>query len=77
MDRFGIGFFNTAFSGDLTKSLNQIYGLDIADERGIEAFYNLAVTPWFRVALDLQFIRPGVRSFDDAFFAGLSAQIKL
>jgi hypothetical protein len=27
------------------------------------------------VALDLQYIRPGVHDFGDAFFAGVSAQI--
>jgi porin len=76
LDRFGVGFFNTAFSTDLTNSLNTITGFDISDERGIEVFYNAAVTPWFRLALDLQYIRPGVREFDNAFFAGMSAQVK-
>lgn len=76
LDRFGVGFFNTSFSPDLTDSLNTILDLDIGDERGIEVFYNAAVTPWFRVALDLQYIRPGVHDFDNAFFAGMSAQIK-
>jgi porin len=76
LDRFGIGFFNTSFSNDLTGSLKTLTGATIDDERGIEAFYNLAVTPWFRVALDLQYIRPGVRDYGNAFFAGLSAQIK-
>jgi porin len=76
LDRFGVGYFNTSFSADLTDSLNTILGVDIGDESGIEAFYNAALTPWFRVALDLQYLRPGVRGNDDGFFAGMSAQIK-
>lgn len=62
---------------DGKDSLKSIYGVTIGQERGVEAFYNAAVVPWFRVALDLQYIRPGVRGNDDAFFAGLSAQVKL
>jgi porin len=76
LDRFGVGFFNTSFSKDLTNSLTTLTGYRFGDERGIEAFYNAAIAPWLRVAVDLQYIRPGVRDFDNAFFAGLSAQIK-
>jgi porin len=76
-DRFGVGFFNTSFSGDLIDSLKTLTGATISDERGIETFYNAAVMPWLRVALNLQFLRPGVRDYGNAFFAGVSAQIKL
>lgn len=76
-DRFGIGVFNTAFSSDLTASLNTITGYTIDDERGIELFYNVAAVPWFRVMFDLQYIRPGVRDFhENALFVGTSAQIR-
>jgi porin len=75
-DRFGVGVFNTSFSNDLTDSLKTLTGATISDERGIEMFYNAAVTPWFRLALNLQYIRPGVRDYGNALFAGLSAQIK-
>jgi len=76
LDRFGVGYFNTSFSQDLAASLNTLLGIDIGAERGIEAFYNAAVTPWFRIALDLQYIRPGVHDFGNAFVAGMSAQVK-
>ena len=36
----------------------------------------MAVTPWFRLAADIQDIRPGNHSFGNALFAGMSAQIK-
>jgi len=76
LDRFGVGFFNTSFSQDLADSLNTLLDIDIDDERGIEVFYNAALTPWFRLALDLQYIQPGVQDFDKAFVAGMSAQVK-
>ena len=76
LDRFGVGFFDTSFSKDPTNSLTEITGIDFGDERGIETFYNAAITPWFRVALNLRYIRPGVHDSGNAFFAGVSAQIK-
>ena len=76
LDRFGVGYFNTSFSQDLANSLKTLLDINIGAEHGIEAFYNAAVTPWFRVALDLQYIRPGVHDFGNAFFVGMSAQVK-
>jgi porin len=75
-DRFGVGYFNTSFSEDLTDSLYTLTGATIGAERGIEMFYNAALAPWFRVTINLQYVRPGVRDYDNAFVAGVSAQIK-
>ena len=47
-DTFGISYFHYGFSDDLKDSLDVLnYTLD--DERGIEAFYNIAVTPWLNI----------------------------
>ncbi|WP_177142798.1 carbohydrate porin [Variovorax sp. YR216] len=75
-DRFGIGYFRTSFSHDLTNSLKIITGATIDDESGVEVFYNAALTPWLRLGLDLQYIRPGVRGQGNATFAGMSMQVK-
>lgn len=77
LDRFGVGYFYTSLSQDFTNSLTTLLGYSFGDEQGVEAFYNAAITPWFRVALDLQYIRPGVRDFGNAVFVGLSAHVKL
>ena len=36
---------------------------------------NAAVTPLFRQALDLRYIHPGLHDYENAFFAGMSAQL--
>lgn len=76
LDRFGIGAFYLSPSQDLTDSIDEVFGLDVGSESGIEAFYNAALTPWLRLALDLQYISPGVKDYDNGFFAGLSVQVK-
>jgi carbohydrate-selective porin (OprB family) len=39
-------------------------------------FYNVAVTPWFRIAADVQFITPPIGAFPNAIFAGLSSYVR-
>jgi porin len=73
-DRFGAAYFRYSFSEDLARSM-RLLGYPIRDEYGLELFYNVAIAPWFRLSADLQFIRPGRVGFDNAIFAGLSAQI--
>jgi porin len=75
LDRFGVGYFRYSFNKDLVDSL-QVLHFGLRDEYGVELFYNAAVTPWFRLAGDIQYIRPGNGSFGNALFAGVSAQIK-
>ena len=72
-DLWGIGYFRYGASGDLRDGLNKL-GIDIQAEQGVEAFYNLALTPWFRLTADVQWIDP-VRAFrDDIVVAGLRAK---
>ena len=37
----------------------------------MEIFYNVAVTPWFRLASNVQFIRPRSRKFAPRYFRGV------
>lgn len=39
-------------------------------------FYNLALTPWFRVTADLQWINPATLGNDNAWIGGLRANIR-
>ncbi len=57
-DNWGIGGFAYGFSDE--PLLNNL-GLD--DEVGFEAFYNIGVTPWADVTLDLQYVDSPLNGF--------------
>ena len=57
LDRWGVGYFKYVLSQDLKDSLAEL-GEGRRDEWGVEAYYNLAVTPWLRVTGNVQWIRP-------------------
>jgi porin len=67
-DNWGIGYYYDAPSRDLQDSLSSL--LTIRDEKGMEIFYNFAVTPWITVGLDLQVIDPSLGE-DTAILPGL------
>ena len=73
-DSFGIGYFRYDFSDDLKSAVQPLLNIDA--EQGIEVFYSLAVTPWFRVAADLQWIQPASGDNDDAWVGGLRANVR-
>lgn len=75
IDRWGVAYFRYDVSDVLTRNL-QLFGINLDHESGVEAFYNLAVTPWFRITADAQFIHPVNSDRDDAVFLGLRNQIK-
>ncbi|MCV3238934.1 hypothetical protein [Mesorhizobium sp. ZC-5] len=52
LDRWGVGYFRYSLSSDLRDGLASI-GAGLRDGQGIEAFHNVAVTPWFSAAGDL------------------------
>jgi porin len=45
------------------------------NERGLEAYYNLAVTPWLRVSGDIQWLQP-FSSRENAVVAAVRTQIR-
>ena len=49
----------------------------LRDERGLELFYNVAVTPWFHVTTDLQVITPILEPAKTSLVLGLRAKIDL
>jgi porin len=72
-DVFGIGYYHYQWSDDLKAGVAP--ALTVADETGVEFFYNLAVTPWFRVSADLQWIDPANARFADAWIGMLRASV--
>lgn len=75
LDRWGVGFFKFALSKDLKESLIDL-GEGRRDEWGVEAYYNLAVTPWLRVTANVMWIRPTEPNKKDASFAGIRTQVR-
>lgn len=73
LDVFGLGYFYYDFSNDLQDATSPLVEFD--DEQGLEVFYNLAITPWFRVSADLQWINPATGSNDNALVGALRTQI--
>jgi hypothetical protein len=66
-DRWGIGFFHFGLSEPLLAGLTAL---------DVEAFYNLAITPWLHLSADLQVIDPWNPSKSRATYAALRLQTK-
>jgi porin len=73
-DRFGVAYFRYGASSALKADLAPV--LNLEDQSGVELFYNVAVTPWFRVTADLQFIRPALGDFPRSVYAGVGTYVK-
>jgi porin len=74
LDRWGVGYYYAAPSTYLQNLPDPYNG--IMHEQALEVFYNVALTPWFVVAADVQIVRPS-RGTQTAVFAGLRAMIRL
>jgi porin len=82
-DKFGVGIFYYSYAKELKQHLDPL--INLGDEYGAEAFYNFAITKWFRVTADLQVIDPAIKSQliapqttannSTVVFLGLSGQI--
>ena len=55
-DTFGVGYFYYAFSDALQSAVSPVVPFE--DEQGLEVYYSLAATPWFRLTADLQVVNP-------------------
>jgi porin len=73
-DRFGAAYFRYAVSDPLKTTLAPVFNL--RDQSGVELFYNLAVTQWFRVTGNIQFIRPASGDFPNSIYAGLGTYVR-
>jgi porin len=75
-DQWGIVYFDYRLSKDLRRAARSDLGIDLEPERGLEAYYNLAVTPWFRVTGNIEAINPFLGNKDTAVFTGLRSQVR-
>jgi porin len=74
-DRWGIGYFRYGLAEPLLRGLAAI-DIRRRSEGGVEAFYNLAITPWLRLSADLQVIDPWRPDKSRATYAALRLQTK-
>lgn len=75
LDRWGVAYFRYGLSDELKDGLARL-GVRRRDEQGVEAYYNLALTPWLRLTANLQWINPTNPVRRDAMFAGLRTQVR-
>ena len=76
LDSFGVGYFYYNLSNELQSQLDLILGSNFRNEQGFEAYYSYAVTPWFFLAGDVQYISQPRDKIEDAFILGLRANIR-
>lgn len=65
-DRWGIGAYYLGMSQE-----DLLRGLGVGNEVGGDFFYAVALTPWFRMTLDVQVVEPALPSRDTAWVVGL------
>lgn len=51
--------------------------LPLNDLQGVELYHNAAITPWFHLTADLQFVEPADSATDIAVVLGLRGKIDL
>jgi len=73
LDTFGAGWYYSGTSSRIGPILETVYG-PIGDGQGVELFYNIAVTPWFNLTLDLQVIVPAREEVDTSVVVGVRAK---
>lgn len=72
-DRYGLGFYAMFESNDLKDQ--PALGDVLDTEWGIEAFYNIAFTPWLQLTPSVQYIQPGVKDIDQATLLAVRLQV--
>jgi porin len=73
-DRFGVAYLHFSYSNVLKKEVAPVFNL--ANVSGVEVFYNVAVTPWFRITGDLQFLKPANGDRPNSTYVGFSSYVK-
>jgi porin len=76
-DDFGIAYGYTGLSKVLTDNLNlaTLGNVRPHAEHQFEGFYNVHITPWFKITGDLQIIRPVVRRANTAAILGVRLEL--
>jgi porin len=75
LDRWGVGYFYYGISDVLLDGLNSLGG-SFRDEKGAEAFYTVAVTPWLKATGDIQYVMPVNSARKDAVLVGARMKIE-
>ena len=57
LDQFGIGYYNLDITNPKVTAL-PVTAEFLRNEYGMEAYYNIALTPWLQLSPDVQVIRP-------------------
>ena len=73
-DRWGVAWFDYMFSSHLKTALAAI-GEGLQDERGLEAYYDMAIADHIRFGPDAQVIWPGTPGKATAVFLGARARL--
>ena len=68
---FGIGWYYTGISDELGPA----FSAQFRDGEGVELYYSIAVSEWFHITPDLQFVDPNIISTDNAIVPGVRARI--
>lgn len=69
-DTFGAGYYFAGTSSELGPLLDLALG-GVGDGQGAEVFYNIAVTKWFRLTADAQFIEPARETVNSSVLLGM------
>jgi porin len=73
LDTFGIACFYMGLSDSFRNDVGPI--VPVRDERGVELFYNVGVTPWCHVTADLQVITPILERAETSLVLGLRMKL--
>jgi porin len=74
-DRAGVAYFYNGLSDDFRRLVSRVVALE--EVQGVELYYNAAITPWFHLTGDLQFVDNEDEADDTAIILGLRAKIDL
>jgi porin len=69
-DTFGAGYYFAGTSSELDPLLDLALG-GVGDGHGSEVFYNMAVTKWFRLTADAQYITPAREAVNPSTLLGM------
>jgi porin len=73
LDTLGIAYYYLGFSDSFKNDVRPV--VPVRDERGVELFYNVGVTPWCHITGDLQMITPTLNFAETSLVLGLRAKI--
>lgn len=70
LDTFGVGYYFIDASDEAF-----VERVRVDDEHGIEAFYNLGLTPWLHLTPDFQYVNSGLPGSRDVYIFGVRTHI--